>query len=129
MVHAKREVPMRRLGELEAAVMEVLWSATGPATVREVLGALDRDPEPAYTTVMTVLDNLHRKGTVTRERAGRAWAYRPAQSREEFDADAMAAVLEASSDRGATLLHFIGKISPDELARLREVIDAAEERP
>ncbi len=117
---------MRRLGELETAIMEVLWSASGPATVRDVLGALDRDPEPAYTTVMTVLDNLHRKGNVTRERVGRAWAYRPAQSREEFDADAMAAVLESSSDRSATLLRFIGKISPDELARLREILDAAE---
>jgi predicted transcriptional regulator len=120
---------MPRLGELEAAIMEVLWTAPDPVTVRDVLGVLERNPEPAYTTVMTVLDNLHRKGIVTRERVGRAWAYRPAQSREEFDADAMAAVLESSSDRNATLLRFIGKISPDELARLREVIDAAEERP
>ncbi|MEU5157739.1 BlaI/MecI/CopY family transcriptional regulator [Glycomyces sp. NPDC021274] len=117
---------MPRLGELEAAIMEVLWSASDPATVRKVLGALERDPEPAYTTVMTVLDNLHRKGIVTRERAGRAWAYRAAQSREEFDADAMAAVLESSADRSATLLRFIGKISPEELARLRETLDAAE---
>lgn len=119
---------MPRLGELEAAIMAVLWSTSDPATVRDVLGALDRDPEPAYTTVMTVLDNLHRKGTVTRERVGRAWAYRPTQSREEFDADAMAAVLESSSDRSATLLRFIGKIDPEELARLREILDAAEER-
>lgn len=118
---------MRRLGELEAAIMDVLWSVSEPLTVREVLGALDRDPEPAYTTVMTVLDNLHRKGNVTRERAGRAWAYRPAQTREEFDAEAMAAVLESSTDRGATLLRFIGKISPEELARLRELMDVAEE--
>ena len=119
---------MPRLGELEAAIMAVLWSASDPATVRGVLGGLDRDPEPAYTTVMTVLDNLHRKGIVTRERVGRAWAYRPAQSREDFDADAMAAVLESSSDRSATLLRFIGKIDPEELARLRELLDAAEDR-
>jgi predicted transcriptional regulator len=119
---------MPRLGELESAIMAVLWSASAPATVRDVLGALHRDPEPAYTTVMTVLDNLHRKGTVTRERVGRAWAYRPAQSREEYDADAMAAVLESSSDRSATLLRFIGKIDPEELARLREILDAAEEQ-
>ncbi|WP_112137101.1 BlaI/MecI/CopY family transcriptional regulator [Glycomyces dulcitolivorans] len=118
---------MRRLGELEAAVMDVLWAASGPLTVREVLGSLAREPEPAYTTVMTVLDNLHRKDNVTRERVGRAWAYRPAQTREEFDAEAMAAVLESASDRGATLLRFIDKISPEELARLRELMDAAEE--
>ncbi|MFB9659074.1 BlaI/MecI/CopY family transcriptional regulator [Glycomyces mayteni] len=118
---------MRRLGELEAAIMDVLWAAPGPATVRGVLEALDRDPEPAYTTVMTVLDNLHRKDIVTRERDGRAWAYRPALSREDFDAEAMASVLESSADRGATLLRFIGKIGPDELARLRAAMDEAEE--
>ncbi len=119
---------MRRLGELEAPIMEVLWAATGPVTVRGVLESLDREPEPAYTTVMTVLDNLHRKDIVTRERDGRAWAYRPALSREDFEAEAMASVLESSADRGATLLSFIGKISPDELARLRELMDEAGER-
>lgn len=120
---------MRRLGELEATVMGVLWSAVEPMTVRQVLKSLDRDPEPAYTTIMTVLDNLHGKGMVTRERAGRAWAYRPAQSREEHDAEAMASVLDAATDRGATLLSFIGRISPEEQARLRDLMDSREERP
>jgi predicted transcriptional regulator len=114
---------MRRLGDLEAAVMEVLWSATEPATVRRVLGYLGREPEPAYTTIMTVLDNLHRKGMVTRERDGRAWAYRAAQSREDFAAETMAEVLDAAADRSATLLRFIGRISPEEQARLRELMD------
>ena len=118
---------MRRLGELEAAVMEVLWSAPGPLTVREVLGRLVRDPEPAYTTIMTVLDNLHRKEVVTRERSGRAWAYLPALSREDFDAEAMAAVLESATDPGTTLLRFIGKIGPDEVARLRRLVESLEE--
>ncbi|GAB3167536.1 BlaI/MecI/CopY family transcriptional regulator [Myceligenerans halotolerans] len=119
---------MRRLGELEAAVMDVLWSAAGPHTVREVLGGLARDPEPAYTTVMTVLDNLHRKGVVVRERVGRAWAYEAAQPREEYDAESMASVLETTSDRDATLLRFIGKIRPEELARLRALMDSGQER-
>ncbi|GAA2300483.1 BlaI/MecI/CopY family transcriptional regulator [Glycomyces scopariae] len=114
---------MRRLGELEAAVMDVLWSAPGPLTVRGVLGLLAREPELAYTTVMTVLDNLHRKDVVTRERVGRAWAYRPALAREEFDAEAMASVLESAADRGATLMRFIGKIPPEELAQLRALMD------
>ncbi|GAA1659677.1 BlaI/MecI/CopY family transcriptional regulator [Glycomyces endophyticus] len=118
---------MRRLGELETAIMDVLWAASAPLTVRAVLGSLSRDPEPAYTTVMTVLDNLHRKDIVTRERTGRAWAYRPALGRDEFDAEAMASVLESSADRGATLLRFIGKIGPEELARLRSLMDEASE--
>ncbi|WP_335988849.1 BlaI/MecI/CopY family transcriptional regulator [Glycomyces sp. MUSA5-2] len=120
---------MRRLGELEAAIMAVLWGAAEAVTVRGVLEALEREPEPAYTTVMTVLDNLHRKDIVTRMRVGRAWAYRPALAREDFDAEAMASVLESSADRGATLLRFIGKISPEELAQLKALMDEAEGRP
>ncbi|WP_100444934.1 BlaI/MecI/CopY family transcriptional regulator [Glycomyces xiaoerkulensis] len=120
---------MRRLGELEAVVMDVLWSSDGPVTVRRALESLERDPEPAYTTVMTVMDNLHRKGMVTRERDGRAWAYRPAQSREDFEAESMASVLESAADRDATLLSFIGRIGPDELARLRDLMDSRGERP
>jgi predicted transcriptional regulator len=113
---------MRRLGDLESAIMEVLWSTREAATVRQVLNALGRDPEPAYTTIMTVLDNLHRKDMVTRERTGRAWAYLPAQSREDFAAETMAEVLDASADRSTTLLRFIGKISPEEQARLLQMI-------
>ena len=115
---------MRRLGELETAIMQVVWSSAGPVTVRGVLGRLDRDPEPAYTTVMTVMDNLHRKGMVVRERDGRAWAYQSAQPREDFEAESMASVLETAADRDATLLSFIGKISPDELTRLRDLMDS-----
>lgn len=56
------------LGEREATIMELLWSATEPVTVRDVLDRLERPL--AYTTVMTVLDNLHNKGHVTREKSG-----------------------------------------------------------
>jgi len=59
------------LGELERAVMAQLWSADGPLTVRDVHDHLER--ELAYTTVMTVMDNLHRKGQLQRQRDGRAW--------------------------------------------------------
>lgn len=103
--------------------MESLWSAPGPQTVRQVLGTLDRDPEPAYTTVMTVLDNLYRKDMTTRERQGRAWAYRPAQSRAEYDASRMAEVLDSSSDKEAVFLKFVDSISTDEIAQLRTLLD------
>ncbi len=58
---------MRGLGELESAVMDVLWSMPGPLRVRDVLDELAPGRTLAYTTVMTVLDNLHRKGWVQRE--------------------------------------------------------------
>ena len=64
---------MRTMGELEAVVMQILWSAENPTTVREVLAQIDRHPPLAYTTVLTVMDNLHRKGFLSRERVGPGW--------------------------------------------------------
>jgi predicted transcriptional regulator len=80
---------MRTMGELEAVIMQILWSADEPTTVREVLGKIDRQPPLAYTTVLTVMDNLHRKGVVRRERAGRAHAYWPTKARADYTADLM----------------------------------------
>lgn len=114
---------MRQLGELEAAVMERLWAWERPVVVREVLEDLQRDRAIAYTTVMTVLDNLHRKGFVVREKDGRAYRYRPTHTREEHTAAVLDQVLSRSQDRGAALLHFVEKMSADEIARLREALD------
>ena len=70
----------RVLGPLEAEVMNVLWAAGGPLSVRAVLDELNagRDPALAYTTVMTVLARLAEKGILLRERNGRGYSYRPA---------------------------------------------------
>src|SRR6266567_1790460 len=62
---------MNRLGELERAIMEVLWEAPDPMTVRQV-GTCLTDRDLAHTTVMTVLDRLAKKGFARRQRAGRA---------------------------------------------------------
>mgnify|MGYP001035364954 CR=1 FL=1 len=107
------------LGELEAAVMDVLWRADEPAKVRTVLDLLDRDRKLAYTTVMTVLDNLHRKGWVDREREGKAYLYRPAVSREEAASRALRNVLESSGDPEGALLHFVSSVSERESEVLR----------
>ena len=56
---------MRPLGELEAAVMDRIWTGDRPVLVREVVEALQPERPSAYTTVMTVMDNLHRKGWLT----------------------------------------------------------------
>ncbi len=113
---------MRQLGQLEAAIMERLWSYGRPVAVREVLEDLQRDRTIAYTTVMTVMDNLHRKGLLTREMAGRAYRYQPARTREQYNAAVMGEALAASSDRAATLLHFLEQMPPEEVARLREAL-------
>lgn len=100
--------------------MHRLWESGHACTVREVLEDLNRDRRLAYTTVMTVLDNLHKKGFVTREAVGRAYRYRSAKSRDEHTADLISAVLEASEDRPASLLRFVERLDPAELAELRE---------
>lgn len=115
----------QQFGELEAAIMDVLWSRDDPATVREILEQLQQTRQIAYTTVMTVMDNLHRKGFLDRERDGRAYRYEPVKAREEYAADLMREVLDASEDRSATLVHFIGSMSPREVRRLRAMLDAA----
>lgn len=114
---------VRQLGQLEAVVMDRLWSWDHPAVVREVLEDLKRDRAIAYTTVMTVLDNLHRKGVVTREKVGRAYRYRPTYTREQHTATLMEQVLASSGDRGATLLHFVEQMQPEELAELRQALE------
>ncbi len=116
---------MRQLGQLEAVIMERLWSYSRPVPVREVLEDLQRDRPIAYTTVMTVMDNLHRKGLLTREMAGRAYRYQPTRTREQHNAAIMGEVLAGSSDRAATLLHFLEQIPPEEVARLRAALSEA----
>jgi len=69
------------LGPLETRVLEALWGAARPVTVRHVQQLF---PDLAYTTLMTTLDRLHRKGVVERRRLGRAFAYQPRCSRDEL---------------------------------------------
>ena len=58
--------------------MVLLWQAAEPLTVADMQELLARDQDLAYTTVMTVLDRLAKKGLARRERVGRAWCYEPA---------------------------------------------------
>ena len=118
------------LGDLEREVMTQLWSAGEPLTVRQVHERLSRDRELAYTTVMTVLDRLAKKGVVTQQRADRAYRYAPAQTREEMTAALMLDALSAAPDgvRDAALAHFVGRVGPAGAAALAAALKAAEGR-
>jgi len=102
--------------------MERLWAWDRPTPVRDVFEDLYRQRKVAYTTVMTVMDNLHRKGVLSRERSGRAYLYRPARTRDEYVGDLMEDVLSASSNRTAALLGFMERLSPEEIAALRSAL-------
>ena len=78
----------------------------------------------AYTTLMTVMDRLHRKGWLTRELDGRAFLYRPAATREQYSAGLMAQALDTSADRSATLVRFFEQMAPEEAAALRAAIES-----
>jgi BlaI family transcriptional regulator, penicillinase repressor len=114
---------MNRLGELERAIMEVLWQAADPMTVRQVGDRLT-DRDLAHTTVMTVLDRLAKKGFVRRERTGRAWRYRPAESREAYVAELMLTALDQTGDRQAALTRFARSVSGAEAQALRVALEA-----
>jgi predicted transcriptional regulator len=105
--------------------MERLWERGRPALVREILDDLHGDRDLAYTTVMTVMDNLYRKGWLRRERDGRAWRYEPTGSRSGYTAGLMNAALESSADRRRALAHFALQMSPHDAAILRDALDQA----
>ncbi|MEV6372805.1 BlaI/MecI/CopY family transcriptional regulator [Micromonospora musae] len=118
---------MTRLGDLERAVMDVLWDSvpgtSDGVTVREVADAL-AGRELAYTTVMTVLDRLAGKGMVQRQREGRAWRYRAAASREAHIAQLMLDALDLGGSRDAALVRFARSVTGTEAEVLRAALAA-----
>ncbi|MER6215101.1 MULTISPECIES: BlaI/MecI/CopY family transcriptional regulator [unclassified Streptomyces] len=116
---------VRRLGELEAEIMDRVWQWERPASVREIVDDINRRRPVAYTTVMTVADILYRKGWLSREKSGRAWMYQAVRSREEYTAALMQDALGDSQDRRATLLRFVERMSHEDVEALDEALRAA----
>jgi len=129
--------PLRAaLGNLEREVMDVVWS-DGESTVRHVQAALARPV--AYTTVMTTLDRLFKKGFVARTRVGRAFVYRAVQTREQTEAAVASGMVSGllsararvpilsnlvdavgSQDDGAALLDTLEEMVRDKRRRLEQ---------
>ena len=117
---------VREFGELEMAIMDVMWAANTPCSTREVRERMRYGRPVAYTTVMTVMDILYRKGVLQRVKHGRAWQYWPVERREEHDARVMTEVLRSGGDEAVTMRHFLERVSDDELDGLRSaVLDVA----
>ncbi len=129
--------PLRAaLGNLEREVMNVVWQID-QTTVREVQAALAR--RVAYTTVMTTLDRLFKKGFVTRSRAGRAFVYRALRTRQQTEAAVASGLVSGffsggaampilsnlvdavgSQDDGADLLNALEKMVRDKRRRMEQ---------
>lgn len=115
--------------------MNILWER-GERSVRQVLAALDQ--RLAYTTIATVLDRLHEKGLLLREKEGGSggggWVYRPARTREEVLAGEVCQILERSSSGVSEpfLLAFLDQVEqvdPDALDRLEALLQARRGAP
>lgn len=107
-----------RLGELEADLMKRLWRRAKPTTARELVDELQGERQIAYTTVMTVLANLFKKGWVRRELDGRAYRYEPVVSGEQYGSELLRQALDASPDRAAAFQHFLQQLSEEEVEAL-----------
>lgn len=112
----------RGLGPLEAEVMGVLWGARVPLAVRDVVAEVNagRHSPLAYTTVMTVMTRLARKGVLARSRSDRRYVYSPLAP--DTAAIAVQGVLDEFGD--AALARFVEKaeLDPQLRDRLRRLM-------
>lgn len=113
---------VRRFGELEAVVMDRVWNSAEVVTVREIFDDLARERQIAYTTVMSTMDNLHRKGWLQRERAGKAFRYWPTMTREEHSAALMRDAFAAGGASDLVLAHFLEQMDERESSRVRDFL-------
>ena len=111
-------------GTLELRVLEALWALGREASVRDVL---DTFPSAAYTTVMTTMERLHRKGVLARRKDGRAFLYQPVSSRQAMESGLVARTIEPLLRGGSAqpiLSYFVDQVTRqderllDELERL-----------
>jgi len=125
--HTSRRAPERGreaaarlvgLGPLEALLLEALWRHTGPATVRQVQADV---PALAYTTVMTTLDRLYRKGVLIRRSSKRAFSYTPRCTRDEMISRQVGELLSASMLSTAVLSTLVRTVAGTDVALLDEL--------
>ncbi|GAX53246.1 BlaI/MecI/CopY family transcriptional regulator [Streptomyces olivochromogenes] len=112
--------------------MTRVWKWNRPVTVREVLEDLQQERSIAYTTVMTVLDNLHQKGWVRREAEGRAYRYEAVSTRAAYSAALMNDAWSQSDNPAAALVAFFGMMSQEQRRALRDavrIVQGPEEGP
>jgi predicted transcriptional regulator len=112
------------LGPLETRLLELIWAQRRPATVGHVRRAF---PELAYTTIMTTLDRLYRKGLLLRAKDGRAFTYAPRYTRDELLSELISghvADLLGAADEGTVLLSTLVRAVGRTDAALLDELDA-----
>ncbi|MDQ0859874.1 BlaI/MecI/CopY family transcriptional regulator [Bacillus sp. V2I10] len=130
MNNPENKALLKILGPLELEVMKVIWSRK-EGTVQHVLIELNKQNSYAYTTIMTIMNRLDKKGILTRSKLGKGYEYKPCYSPNEL-------IQQNSSEQVEHLLHHYGDIAitqfvdavghnPDQLNKLKELIQKLEQ--
>lgn len=110
------------LGSLQSQTLGIL-SRRGPSTVRDVVGAFPERDRPAYTTVMTILAKLHKKGLTTRTKNGTGFVYEalyaPAELRDRMAEHLVRELVDDFGD--VALAHFASALSATDRRRLEKL--------
>lgn len=117
----------RVLGDLEKAVMDVLWEK-GEATGREVFKEIGKGRSLAFTTILTVMDRLLKKGLIKRIKRGKLFVYTPSMSKDDFVRQVSREVLQgildiSASSAASSFVDILYKTSPEEIERLSKLIE------
>jgi predicted transcriptional regulator len=113
---------VRGFGDLESEIMQRVWDHRGPVTVREIFDEMRKERSIAYTTVMSTMDNLHRKGWLSRDKDGKAYRYTAVASRDEYSAGLMREAMAEAGDTEAVLSHFVAQMDGEQSQVLGEVL-------
>ena len=115
-----------RLGQVQLQIMQILWR-DGRLTARQITAELSREKPVALSTVQTLLRKLEAKGAVTHEKEGRTFFFRPLYDQTEVTTsatrDLLVRLFDGSVSRLVTHLLRHERITPAELAHLRELIE------
>ena len=124
---ARRELP--RPTDAELAILRVLWEH-GPCTVRRVQEVLSAQRPTGYTTALKLMQIMTDKGLLERDESARTHVYRPCVSAEETQQTLVRDLLDrafaGAADQLVMRVLDARKVSPEELARIRELLDAIE---
>jgi predicted transcriptional regulator len=119
----------KTLGALEAQIMDAVWGARGPVCVEDVRATLaENGKDAAYTTVMTTLGRLHKKGLLARDMQGKAYYYNARVSRRELSSTVTKQVIDGllatfAEPAMSYFVEALGNADPDKLDSLVELIE------
>ncbi len=126
---ARKQTPKPTQSQL--AILRVLWRR-GPSTVREVKDALTSDKPTGYTTVLKLMQIMHDKGLLDRDESQRSHVYRPAVPAEKTQRQLVSDLIDRAFEGSARKLVMQAlssqKASPEELNRIRSLLDEIEGR-